>query len=101
MFLIGGAGTVLGPVAGAFVVEILTTLTWSNLLQFHLAVLGGLGSVPGAILGGIALGTIENLAALLLDPGYRDAIGFGLLICVLLLRPRGLLGKPFFAEIKA
>ena len=42
MFLIGGAGTVLGPVAGAFVVEILTTLTWSNLLQFHLAVLGGI-----------------------------------------------------------
>ena len=74
------------------------TLTMKS---FVVVVLGGLGSVPGAILGGIALGTIENLAALLLDPGYRDAIGFGLLICVLLLRPRGLLGKPFFAEIKA
>lgn len=74
------------------------TLTMKS---FVVVILGGLGSVPGAILGGILLGVIENLASLLLDPGYRDAIGFGILILVLVLRPQGLLGKRFFAEVKA
>jgi len=69
--------------------------------SFVVVILGGLGSVPGAIVGGIVLGIVENLASLLLDPGYRDAIGFGLLVTVLLLRPQGLLGKRFFAEVKA
>lgn len=68
--------------------------------SFVIVVLGGLGSVPGAILGGIALGVAENFASYLLDPGYRDAIGFGLLVLTLVLRPQGLLGKRFFAEVK-
>jgi branched-chain amino acid transport system permease protein len=69
--------------------------------SFVVVILGGLGSVPGAILGGIVLGVTENLASLLLDSGYRDVIGFGLLIIVLIVRPAGLLGKRFFAEVKA
>jgi branched-chain amino acid transport system permease protein len=68
--------------------------------SFVVVVLGGLGSVPGAIIGGIMLGIVENLASLLLDSGYRDAIGFALLLVVLVARPRGLLGKRFFAEVK-
>jgi branched-chain amino acid transport system permease protein len=68
--------------------------------SFVIVVLGGLGSVPGAILGGMTLGLAENLASYLLDPGYRDAIGFGLLVLTLVLRPEGLLGKRFFAEVK-
>ena len=68
---------------------------------FVVCVLGGLGSIPGAIAGGILLGVAENLASLFLDSGYRDAVGLGLLILVLLVRPRGLLGKRFFAEVKA
>jgi branched-chain amino acid transport system permease protein len=67
---------------------------------FVVVVLGGLGSVPGTILAGIALGVVENLASLLLDPGYRDVVGFGLLLLVLVTRPQGLLGKLFFAEVK-
>jgi len=67
---------------------------------FVIVVLGGLGSIPGAILGGMVLGVAENLASYLLDPGYRDAIGFGLLVVTLVLRPEGLLGKRFFAEVK-
>ena len=67
---------------------------------FVVVILGGLGSIPGAIVGGIVLGVVENVAAYLFDPGYRDAIGFALLILVLLLRPQGLLGKRFFAEVK-
>lgn len=69
--------------------------------SFVVVVLGGLGSIPGAILGGIVLGVVENTSSYLLDPGYRDAIGFGLLVLVLILRPEGLLGKRFFAEVKS
>jgi branched-chain amino acid transport system permease protein len=67
---------------------------------FVVVVLGGLGSVPGAIVGGISLGIAENLASLFLDSGYRDVVGFSLLLLVLVLRPRGLLGKQFFAEVR-
>jgi len=69
--------------------------------SFVVVVLGGLGSIPGAILGGIVLGVVENTSSYFLDPGYRDAIGFGLLVLVLILRPEGLLGKRFFAEVKS
>jgi branched-chain amino acid transport system permease protein len=68
--------------------------------SFVIVVFGGLGSIPGAIVGGVVLGVAENLASYLLDPGYRDAIGFGLLVTTLVLRPQGLLGKRFFAEVK-
>jgi branched-subunit amino acid ABC-type transport system permease component len=67
---------------------------------FVVVVLGGLGSIPGAIIGGILLGIVENLASLFLDSGYRDAVGFTLLLLVLILRPRGLMGRRFFAEVK-
>lgn len=67
---------------------------------FVIVVLGGLGSIPGAILGGLVLGLAENLGSYLLDPGYRDAIGFGLLLFTLMFRREGLLGKPFFAQVK-
>jgi branched-chain amino acid transport system permease protein len=68
--------------------------------SFVIVVLGGLGSIPGAIVGGVALGVAENLASYIFDSGYRDAIGFGLLVLTLVLRPRGLLGKRFFAEVE-
>jgi branched-subunit amino acid ABC-type transport system permease component len=67
---------------------------------FVVVVLGGLGSIPGAIIGGMLLGIVENLASLFLDSGYRDAVGFTLLLLVLILRPRGLMGRRFFAEVK-
>lgn len=68
--------------------------------SFVVVIMGGLGSVPGVIVGGIALALVENVSSLLLDPGYRDAIGFGLLIVLLLWRREGLLGRRFFAEVK-
>ncbi len=66
---------------------------------FVIVVLGGLGSVPGAIVGGLILGIVENFASVLLEPGYKDAISFMLLVAILVLRPRGILGKQFFAEV--
>lgn len=60
---------------------------------FVAAVLGGIGSVPGAMLGGILLGIIESLSKAYISTQLADAIVFGVLIVVLLVRPSGLLGK--------
>lgn len=65
-----------------------------TLKSFVVVVLGGLGSVPGALLGGTVLGVIESLATVVLDAGYKDAISFALLVLILVLRPHGLLGRP-------
>ena len=68
--------------------------------SFVIVVLGGLGSMQGAIVAGIILGVAENLVSGLLYPGYRDAISFILLVLILVLRPRGLFGKQVIAEAK-
>lgn len=68
--------------------------------SFVVVVLGGLGSIPGAIVGGLILGIAENFTSVLIEPGYKDAISFILLVVILVLRPRGILGKQFFAEVK-
>ena len=60
---------------------------------FVAAVFGGIGSIPGAMLGGILLGIIENLAKAYISTELSDAIVFGVLILVLLIKPTGLLGK--------
>ena len=60
---------------------------------FAAAVLGGIGSVPGAALGGLLIGLAETIFAGYVSSGYRDMVAFVVLITVLLLRPQGLLGK--------
>jgi branched-chain amino acid transport system permease protein/neutral amino acid transport system permease protein len=59
---------------------------------FAAAVLGGLGSVPGAIIGALVVGVGEELSLLILSPAYRTAVGFLAIFLVLTLRPRGILG---------
>jgi len=61
-----------------------------GLKGFVAAVIGGLGTIPGAIAGGFFLGVVESLAGGLISSGYRDAITFSLLIVVLWLKPSGL-----------
>jgi branched-chain amino acid transport system permease protein len=60
---------------------------------FAAAVVGGLGSIPGAVVGALTIGVAEELSLLVLDPPYRSAIGFVAILLVLTLRPRGLLGE--------
>jgi branched-chain amino acid transport system permease protein len=60
---------------------------------FAVLILGGLGSVPGAIVGGLVLGVSEALAAGFVSSSYKDVIAFVVMIVVLLLRPEGLMGK--------
>jgi len=64
----------------------------TGLKAFVAAVLGGIGSIPGAVLGGLLIGLAEQLTAGYLSPEYRDAITFVILILILLLKPEGLLG---------
>ncbi len=64
-----------------------------TLLAFVIVIIGGLGSLFGALLGGVLIGFSEAMAAILFQPSMKSAFSFGLLIIVLLLRPQGLLGK--------
>ena len=64
-----------------------------GLKAFVAAVLGGIGSIPGAVLGGLVLGVAENMVVGFWESTFRDAIAFAILILILLFKPTGLLGK--------
>ncbi len=64
-----------------------------GLKAFVAAVLGGIGSIAGAVLGGLLMGLSEEMVVAYLSSTYRDALAFGLLILILLFRPAGLLGR--------
>ena len=64
-----------------------------TLLAFVIVIVGGLGSMTGALLGGVLIGVSEALAGLFIEPSAKSMFSFGLLILVLLFRPQGLLGR--------
>jgi len=64
-----------------------------TLLAFVIVIVGGLGSMAGALLGGVLIGVSEALAGLYFTPSAKSMFSFALLILVLLFRPQGLLGK--------
>lgn len=64
-----------------------------GLKAFVAAVLGGIGNIPGAALGGMIIGLLETFVTGYISPTYRDAIAFGILILILLFKPTGILGK--------
>ena len=66
----------------------------AGIKAFTAAVLGGIGSIPGAMLGGVLLGLVETFASGYMPVEYKDIVAFGLLVLILLFRPTGLLGKP-------
>lgn len=87
---------VVGAVAGVLVAPVVFLSTKMGLVVisgFTAAVLGGFGSMPGAVLGGMLLGVIENLAPLYLPSGIRHAVPFLVLIGILVVRPAGLVGR--------
>jgi branched-chain amino acid transport system permease protein len=91
-----GLGTALAAAAGVLLAPSLYLYpTVGELLIvkcFVIVVLGGLGSVPGAIAGGLLLGVVESLGAVYVSSTYKDGIGFVLFLLVLLYRPSGLFG---------
>ena len=66
---------------------------------FTAAVLGGIGSLPGAMLGGLLLGVAEAQFAGLVNSDYKDVFSFALLVVILIFRPQGLLGRPLVAKV--
>jgi len=92
-----GLGSACLAVAGSMMillVDVTPALGPSyTLLAFVIVIVGGLGSMPGALLGGVLIGASEALAGLFITPSAKSMFSFGLLILVLLFRPQGLLGR--------
>ena len=91
-------GSALAAIAGALMCSAYPTLTpytgaMPGIKAFVAAVFGGIGSIPGAFIGGILLGIIENLSKAYISSQMADAIVFAVLILVLLVKPPGILGK--------
>jgi branched-chain amino acid transport system permease protein len=86
----------VGAAAGVLVAPVVFLSSKMGLIVvngFTAAVIGGFGSMPGAVLGGMLLGVLENLAPLYLPSGIRYSVPFLVLIAILLVRPAGLLGR--------
>jgi branched-chain amino acid transport system permease protein len=92
-----GLGSICVAVAGCAMVVLVDVTPglgpYYTLLAFVIVIVGGLGSMGGALLGGVLIGVSEALAGLLIVPSAKSMFSFGLLILVLLLRPQGLLGR--------
>jgi len=87
--LAGVAGALVGPIAMVY-----PTMGETLIVKaFVITILGGMGSIVGAIVGGYILGLIEALGAMYVSVDYKDAFAFGLLVLVLTVRPQGLFGK--------
>jgi branched-chain amino acid transport system permease protein len=90
-------GSALAGMAGALIsleTNIEPTMGMNAILKGIIAsIIGGIGSVPGAALGGLLLGVVENLGVWKIQAGWKDTIAFAVLIIFLLVRPRGILGK--------
>lgn len=97
-------GSALAAIAGALLCSTYPSLTpytgsMPGIKAFVAAVFGGIGSIPGALIGGILLGVIENLSKAYISSQLSDAIVFSVLIIVLLVRPTGILGKKISEKV--
>ena len=96
-YVVFGVSSALGVAGGALVGAMLALapgLGESLVIKgFAVLILGGLGSIPGAVVGGLILGISESLTAGYISSSYKDVIAFAVMIIVLLFRPEGLLGK--------
>lgn len=99
-FAISGA---LGAAAGVFVGTIYAINpvmgSLAGLKGWSVAILGGIGSITGSLIGGLLLGIAESLTAGFISTGYKDAIGFIIMIAVLIIKPTGLMGFKFEEKV--
>jgi branched-chain amino acid transport system permease protein len=92
-----GLGAACVAVAGCMMVLLVDVTPllgpYYTLLAFVIVIVGGLGSMPGALLGGVLIGMSEAVAGLFITPSAKSMVSFALLIIVLLFRPQGLMGR--------
>ncbi len=92
-------GAALAAVAGVLYLVYYSTVSYNDgtvpgIKAFTAAVLGGIGSLPGAVLGGLLIGIIEIMWSNYVSSDYKDVAVFSVLIIVLIMMPQGILGKP-------
>jgi branched-chain amino acid transport system permease protein len=94
-FFLGSAlAGVAGVLIGLYYTQIDFVMGYSaGLKAFTAAVLGGIGNIRGAMLGGLLLGVIESVAVSFINPAFKDVVVFAVLILTLVFRPEGLLGE--------
>jgi branched-chain amino acid transport system permease protein len=79
---------------GMYYRQISFTMGWNyGLKAFTATILGGIGNIPGAMIGGLLLGVLEMLGSAYISTAYKDVFVFLILILVLIFRPRGILGE--------
>ncbi len=90
-------GIVLAAVAGALLAPVFLVYPENGAIAtmkgFEIIIIGGMGSLPGAAIGGLLLGLAESLGSVFIDSGLRNVYGFALLVLILLIRPTGLFGE--------
>jgi branched-chain amino acid transport system permease protein len=92
-----GIGVALAGIAGALLAPVFLVFPTNGVITtvkgFEIVVIGGLGSIPGALVAGILLGVVESLGAAFIASPYQNAYGFLLVLVILLFRPNGLFGE--------
>lgn len=99
-FLAGMSATIAGALVGGYYQIVYPNMGFmAGLKAFAAVVLGGIGSLPGALLGGLIVGVSESMAASFMGSTYRDSIAFVILIIVLIVRPHGLFGRKGITKV--
>ena len=92
-----GIGVALAGLAGALLAPVFLVFPTNGMITtvkgFEIVVIGGLGSIPGALIAGVLLGVMESFGAAFVDSAYQNIYGFVLVIAILVLRPTGLFGE--------
>lgn len=98
-----GISSIVGAIAGILVAPISTLdpiMMWDPLLKgFAAAVLGGMKSLPGVVIGGLLLGLIENLFGFYISLEFKSVVAFAIIILVLFIKPAGLFGKHYVRKV--
>ncbi len=92
-----GIGVALAGLAGALLAPVFLVYPTNGLVTtmkgFEIVVIGGLGSIPGALVAGVLLGVVESLGAAFVSSSYQNVYGFAVVLAILVLRPNGLFGE--------
>jgi branched-chain amino acid transport system permease protein len=101
VFTVGPAvGAIAGVLVGVYYRQISFTMGWNyGLKAFTATILGGIGNIPGAMIGGILLGLVEALSAGYISAAWKDVIVFGVLMLMLIFRPTGLIGEKIAEKV--